>query len=377
MDNKYEVEDLVKVAKRENNSKRAYLYVNPIQGKHIPVEPDKPIELYRVMAGMLDREYTHKNVLLIGFAETATAIGAAISVYSDVVKYCTQTTREVYPNAEYLYFSESHSHATEQSLIIDNYVDVLNTVDCIVFAEDEVTTGNTICKLIRQLQQQFNNDRICYGIISIINSMSDKRISELKEQGIVCQYIQKIPYEYNVDCIDDYSYNEPVNAICSAVEDTNVIKTEEHIPNLRFLHNKKQYSDDIISYVRSVMGKIEIDKFDKKVLVLGVEEFMYPPMLVALAIKETYNWLDVKFHATTRSPILTSVDPNYPLFGRWKLISPYDSERITYVYNLVDYDYVIVLSDSEYKNTDQYDSIEEALLSAGCKRLFISGKEMG
>lgn len=124
------------------------------------------------------------------------------------------------------------------------------------------------------------------------------------------------------------------------------------------------------------MGKIEISKSDKKVLVLGVEEFMYPPMLVALTIKETYNWLDVKFHATTRSPILTSVDPNYPLFSRWKLKSPYDSERITYVYNLVDYDYVIVLSDSEYKNEDQYDSIEAALLSAGCRRLFISGKEM-
>lgn len=376
MDNKYEVEDLVRVAKRENNTKRAYLYVNPIQGKHIPVQPDKPIELYRVMATMLDREYVHKNVLLIGFAETATAIGAAISVYSDVVKYCTQTTRELYLNAEYLYFSESHSHAIEQSIIIDNYADVLNTVDCIVFAEDEVTTGNTICKLISQLQQQFKNNRISYGIISILNSMSDERIAELKEQGIVCQYVQKIPYEYNVGCIDDYSYNEPVNVVCNEVEDTKVIKTEEYIPNLRFLQNKKQYCDDIISYVRSVMGKIEISKSDKKVLVLGVEEFMYPPMLVALTIKETYNWLDVKFHATTRSPILTSVDPNYPLFSRWKLKSPYDSERITYVYNLVDYDYVIVLSDSEYKNEDQYDSIEAALLSAGCRRLFISGKEM-
>lgn len=375
MDNKYTVKNLVKVAKRENNSKRAYLYVNPIQGKHIPVEPNKPIELYKYMASMLDREYAQKKVLIIGFAETATAIGTAISVYSDVVKYCTQTTREVYQDVEYLYFSESHSHAAEQSLIVDSFDEILNNVDCIVFAEDEVTTGNTICKLITQLQRRFEDKKISYGIISILNSMSSERIYELQEQGIICQYVQKIPYEYNIDCILDYSYNEPVDVVCNVEGDANVVKTEGYIPNLRFIQNKERYCDDAIAYVRSVVKKIEVDRADKKVLVLGVEEFMYLPMLVAETLKETYKWLDVKFHATTRSPILTSKDSNYPLFARWKLSSPYDDERVTYVYNLDKYDYAIVLSDSECQKSNQYSSIIEALLSAGCKKIFILGKE--
>ena len=33
----YTEKDLVKIAKRENNTKRNYLVVDPLQGKHIPV----------------------------------------------------------------------------------------------------------------------------------------------------------------------------------------------------------------------------------------------------------------------------------------------------------------------------------------------------
>ena len=35
----FTIEDLVCIAKRENNSKRPYLYVNPIHGKHVPTDP--------------------------------------------------------------------------------------------------------------------------------------------------------------------------------------------------------------------------------------------------------------------------------------------------------------------------------------------------
>ena len=35
----YTEKDLVKIAKRENNTKRNYLVVDPLQGKHIPVVP--------------------------------------------------------------------------------------------------------------------------------------------------------------------------------------------------------------------------------------------------------------------------------------------------------------------------------------------------
>ena len=40
----YTEKDLVKIAKRENNTKRNYLVVDPLQGKHIPVVPSKALD---------------------------------------------------------------------------------------------------------------------------------------------------------------------------------------------------------------------------------------------------------------------------------------------------------------------------------------------
>ena len=75
----------------------------------------------------------------MGFAETATAIGAqaAITVGADYI----QTTREVIPGVNYLFFSEEHSHATEQKLVKDDIDRAAAETDRIIFIEDEVTTG--------------------------------------------------------------------------------------------------------------------------------------------------------------------------------------------------------------------------------------------
>ena len=51
----------------------------------------------------------------MGFAETATAIGARLAVRLHA--YYIQTTREQIPGVSYLYFTEAHSHAAEQKLV--------------------------------------------------------------------------------------------------------------------------------------------------------------------------------------------------------------------------------------------------------------------
>lgn len=90
---------------------------------------------------------------MIGFAETATAIGAAIATNASNVDYYLSTTRENVDGAEFLYFTESHSHATEQRLVANHLEECLAKVDRILFAEDEVTTGSTIEKLIDVLKE--------------------------------------------------------------------------------------------------------------------------------------------------------------------------------------------------------------------------------
>lgn len=52
-----------------------------------------------------------------------------------------------------LYFSEVHSHAADQYLAKENLEEMISKTDRIVFAEDEVTTGNTIKNLIGEIQK--------------------------------------------------------------------------------------------------------------------------------------------------------------------------------------------------------------------------------
>ena len=111
----YQESDLVCIGKRENNKKRNYLVVNKLQGKHIPVSPSKALGMFDALADILKEKYSGKKLLLVGFAETATAIGAEIAI--KLGAYYIQTTREIIDNVSYLFFSEAHSHATEQKLV--------------------------------------------------------------------------------------------------------------------------------------------------------------------------------------------------------------------------------------------------------------------
>lgn len=368
----YGIENLVTVARRDHNLIRPYLYVNPLQGKHIPVEPDRPLELFRKMAEILDEKYPAERLLLIGFAETATAIGAGISAYSDVVKYCMQTTREVYPNTNYLYFTESHSHAAQQSLITEGLEKALTDTDRVIFAEDEVTTSDTICKLIAALRKKYPDIEMKFGIISILNSMSEKRIKELEYGNVHCQYICRIPFGYGDKDFGGMVFGNFKSVFCD--KEPQIYEMNTDVPDFRFIWEKRSYTELILKYAGRILSCIHIDKTWKKVLVLGTEEFMYPPMLIADRISRENPFLKVVFHATTRSPILTSSAKDYPLYSRLEIASLYDPQRRTYIYNLENYDAVILISDACF-SSEAAKSILDALRGTECSEIYIFGRE--
>ncbi|OYO97123.1 hypothetical protein CG709_12015 [Lachnotalea glycerini] len=77
----YQETELIGIAKRENNKKRNYLVVNKLQGKHVPVEPKLALTMFKELAKQVKKDNEGKRLLLVGFAETATAIGAAVAAY--------------------------------------------------------------------------------------------------------------------------------------------------------------------------------------------------------------------------------------------------------------------------------------------------------
>lgn len=364
----FEIEQLVNLAKRKNNTKRSYLYVNPLQGKHIPVNPRKTKEMCKVLADEVEKKYASEKLFIIGFAETATAIASYVASFLDNAVYFENTTREEERKEnEYLYFTESHSHATEQKLNAKWFDDYLFMVDRIVFVEDEVTTGNTIYKLITEIKTRFSKKIIKFSIASVLNSMTDDRIQELSKQNIDCIYLKKIPFEYRKDVIDAYEEKDECMFNCIDASYNNLMEIHQVAGGVDSRVTCKV--DDYLMRVNHFCAYVYENEFRNKaldeVLIIGTEEFMYPAIELAGYLQERGVCKEIKTHSTTRSPIMAYDVEAYPLHNRYTLISVYDDERVTYVYNLKKYDKVVVVTDSKLVSHKGLESLLSALQKVG------------
>ena len=184
----YTETSLVRVARRENNNKRKYLVVNRLQGKHIPVKPCEALAMFRALADVVKGRFGREKLLVIGFAETATAVGAAVA--AELGADSMQTTREQISGVSYLYFSEEHSHATEQKLVKDDIDRVIDAVERIVFVEDEVTTGRTILNIINILKKRYPQ-KIKFSVVSILNGMDQTALDTYRGQDIALFWLVK------------------------------------------------------------------------------------------------------------------------------------------------------------------------------------------
>lgn len=367
----YSVDDLVRLAKRDNNNIRPYLYVNPIQGKHIPTNPEDTMMMCRTLANMVKEAYPSDRLFVIGFAETATGIAAGVCHYLDNVVYYQNTTREHVENEEYLYFTESHSHATDQMLIINGIGDCLETVDRVVFIDDEVTTGNTICKLADILKEKYGTKEIKFSIVSILNSMTNLRVNQLEDEGIECLFISDLPFEYKKDSIMDISYEEDRDTLCKSDKplDVECVEFDTKV-NARKAVVFSDYEKEIERYASEIENIIGYERYSD-ILVLGTEECMYPALRLGETLNRDGAAETVKVHATTRSPIIASGAEGYPLSHRYQIRSVYDKTRDTYVYNLRKYDKVIIVTDAADIAEGMSDLLT-ALRSVGNQNILVS-----
>ncbi len=360
----YTEEMLVAVAKRKNNTKRKYLVVNRLQGKHIPVDPRDALEMFSALAREIKDAYCGERILIVGFAETATAIGSALA--EELSSPYIQTTREKIPDAEYLFFSEQHSHATEQKLVKDDISRIIGETDRIIFAEDEVTTGNTILNIINVIEKTYGNG-VRFSVASLINGMDTHSAGIYREREIPAHYLVKTLNGRYDEIADRFAVNG-VEVLADTSEPK--ISAKKIIlsgaVNPRRLTDGSEYRiacEKLAEQVRGLVPEV------KSVLVLGTEECMYPAMKVGAELARA--GCSVKNHATTRSPIAVSTDEGYPLQRAYSLKSLYDSERETFVYNIGRYDAVIVVTDAECEDVSAENTLVNALASAGNDNIYI------
>lgn len=351
----YKEEDLVRIAKRENNNKRTYLVVNRLQGKHVPVEPDKAFAMFRELADTLRDAYPGEKLLLVGFAETATAIGAAVAVETGA-KYI-QTTREIIPDVEYLFFSEEHSHATEQKLVKDDMDATMENIDRIVFIEDEVTTGKTILNIINILEKLYPG-KVRYSVASLLNGMDNAALDLYNEKNIALHYLVKTDHSAYSEVAAGFA-GDGVYVACNQKENIGYQELRAMgWMNARRKVDAAEYKsacEDLWKQVDAALHK----ELQGRVLVLGTEEFMYPALYVAKCIEQ--SGADVRCHSTTRSPIAVSGEQEYPLHTRYELRSLYDKERITYIYDIDAYDTVLIITDAQNEEPEGIHSLINAV----------------
>lgn len=380
----YTEAELVRIAKRENNTRRKYLVVNRLQGKHIPVSPKEALQMFRSLAELIKEAYPSERLLMVGFAETATAIGAAVAIECQAAYM--QTTREVIDGVDYLYFSESHSHATEQKLVKTDLDKIIGKTDRIVFIEDEVTTGNTILNIVRLIQKTYAQP-VSFAVASILNEMNEEALENYKNLKIPVHYLVKTAHDTYTEIAEQYQADGTCH-ICTKPQEKEVEQQKEvqqqiemqqtkeaQQPievqeisgwiNARRLHTADTYKQACEQLWQEIQQKYGYTKYTKetetgrRILVLGTEEFMYPALYVGAKLEEA--GYTVRMHATTRSPIAVSKEEKYPLHTRYELASLYDKNRITFVYDLTEYEEVLVLTDAQNQETEGWESLQRAL----------------
>lgn len=380
----YTEAELVRIAKRENNTRRKYLVVNRLQGKHIPVSPKEALQMFRSLAELIKEAYPSERILMVGFAETATAIGAAVAIECQAAYM--QTTREVIDGVDYLYFSESHSHATEQKLVKTDLDKIIGKTDRIVFIEDEVTTGNTILNIVRLIQKTYAQP-VSFAVASILNGMNEEALENYKNLKIPVHYLVKTAHDTYTEIAEQYQADGTCH-ICTKPQEKEVEQQKEvqqqiemqqtkeaQQPievqeisgwiNARRLHTADTYKQACEQLWQEIQQKYGYTKYTKetetgrRILVLGTEEFMYPALYVGAKLEEA--GYTVRMHATTRSPIAVSKEEKYPLHTRYELASLYDKNRTTFVYDLTEYEEVLVLTDAQKQETEGWESLQRAL----------------
>ena len=357
-------DDVLRVAKRFNNKKRNYLLINPLQGKHLPTSPTAALDMMNALGFKVAQKFSAAR-LVIGFAETATAIGAVVAKNLSDDCFYIQTTRENF-DGEFIEFLEEHSHAPEQKLFAENFSELIKQTPEIVFVDDELSTGKTLLNIVRQLKRQFHalNDKpICAA--SIINRLSSENLAALAAENISCVYLVKLAQEpFDVE-----------NFSIKAAQEVKPIKKDIPIYKISSLNMRRgvkigDYFAQCAAGGKFIVELLKRENISGEILIVGTEEFMLPAIIAGRCL-EAENF-SVLTHSTTRSPIGICRDKDYPIREGFKLRSFYDATRTTFIYNLKFYDAAIIMTDSKNFSTGLEDLIA-ALNFYGVEKIFLIG----
>lgn len=380
-----ELDELVGLALRRN-PRRAHLLVSTVLGKHVPTDPRivygaglllgflvsdalagaGPVATSARAAGVADSlraalaaedgvapaafldaveslrasaDVTGPSTVVVGYAETATALGHCVAAALDVPSLHS-TRRAVEGVTPAAGFAEEHSHATEH-LLLPQDPRFLDDADTVVLVDDEISTGRTALNTIRALHQAHPRGR--YVVASLIDLRSDA------DRALFAGLAEDLGTIIDVVTLASGAIMLPGDILARAeqmlaevppapVADDAPAPVSPAVPADDAVHAPVRraagWGEGVRDGARHGFSPVDEEPLaaaadraaadvvpalhGDRVLVLGFEELMYAPLQVALALTERLRpagggVASVRYSTTTRSPVLAVDDPGYAI----------------------------------------------------------------
>ncbi|MFU8787975.1 MAG: phosphoribosyltransferase domain-containing protein [Methylobacter sp.] len=283
------------------SSKRKFLLVSKVLGKHYPVSPKLMSWSYRALARMALAHGVEPGSLWIGMAETATGLGYGVfeAACREGAKQALfmQTTRYHLDGIERLEFEEAHSHATDFFLYYPEQPDYRTqflSAKTLVLIDDEISTGLTFLRLIKAYQR-VNPELRKVFIVSLVNfAHPDDRAALENQAGVAVEWLcfrqglLRFEDRKNV-AIDSITVNVSGNGDCK--------KALLAWPGRLGLAAPIKLDSDVVEQ----LSRNGLSHGQKPVLVLGTGECNAPAYLLGRELAAA--GFKVKVQSTTRSPI--------------------------------------------------------------------------
>lgn len=295
--------ELFQVAERIN-PKRSFLFVSTVLGRHIPVRPREHFEAVNEIVDQIPDALLTGPLLVMGYAETAVGIGAAaarriLERQPQSNPLYLSTTRHPVAGREWVGFSEGHSHATAHHVMSPVPQGLArNTEVTLILVDDETTTGSTFAALFKA----FCDGGGVAGRVLLLtltdwsNGRAARAIAELSPTTPVNSYSLmrgEWRWERNVKVTLP---EVPVWAGATL----GPVWIPGSVPHPLFQAPRLGLRMDPVTPV--VPAGLPTASAGESILVIGTGEHVWGPMLLAEHLEQA--GADVRFVATTRSPIL-------------------------------------------------------------------------
>ncbi|MGG5253892.1 phosphoribosyltransferase family protein [Neobacillus sp. SM06] len=419
------VDELFTMAARINN-KRSFLFMSKLIGKHIPIHPNKALLTSALLAvryyeTKMNAEFDGKTIFLaeflktnpdfkrdafipmavcpmiIGFAETATALGHAFSDCFTNASYVHTTREELEDQEPVIVFEEEHSHATSHRCYFP--LDMIQNDRDIVLVDDELTTGKTALNIIRSIHSRF--PRKYYTVAAILDwrtAESKRAFTKLElELGINIHVISLVAGTVHIDSVKEVPDEDEDSQVGSktAVK-IERIAVSQFFPQKRnspvakkgkmgtacFIEETGRFglkTDQVLEITEKVnraAAYLAEKRSGKRTLCLGTGEFMYLPLAIAAKLGN-----GIFYQSTTRSPIFVHNEKGYGARYKAAFPNPENDEITNYVYNIPEgfYDEMFVFFEREVPDSELEPFLEQ-LKNTGVqtiKLVFFSQNEVG